>query len=38
MAGREEEESDVEFDGMELDEDCLVGMAGLAQAERVLTR
>jgi len=34
MAGREEEESDVEFDGMELDEDCLVrvGSAGAGGA------
>ena len=34
MAGREEEESDVEIDGMELDEDCLVrvGRAGAGGA------
>ena len=33
MAGREEEESDVEIDGMELDEDCLVRV-GRASAGR----
>jgi len=34
MAGREEEESDAEIDGMELDEDCLVrvGRAGAGGA------
>ena len=34
MAGREEESSDVEIDGMELDEDCLVrvGRAGAGGA------
>jgi len=34
MAGREEEESDVEIDGMELGEDCLVrvGRAGAGGA------
>jgi len=34
MAGREEEESDLEIDGMELDEDCLVrvGRAGAGGA------
>jgi len=34
MAGREEESSDVEIDGMELDEDCLVrvGRAGAGRA------